>query len=268
MNRISRAPRNPNRRRGPCSAAVLGAAMLLPILLGHRPAAAAGEFRVLQLNLCHSGVVSCFTGDAVIDQAVAVIQGEQPDVVSLNEVCRADLPRLGGAAYAGWFTPARRPNGDTVKCTNGDDYGIGMLYRSTLSTSASNTYAAQDSGSERRVWMCSRFGDGTAACVTHLSTSGSTAMKQCKELLNGNMPANTSGSATVVAGDFNLRYNRWNPFEQNVQDCVPSGFFRKGDGSVQHIMASSAGFNFVATEVIDMDGTTDHPAFLVRLTRR
>jgi hypothetical protein len=265
MNRSRRARRTSSSLPALTGASVL-AALLVPALLGR--AAEAQEFRVLQMNLCHSGVVSCYTGDAAINQAIAVIQGESPDIVSLNEVCRADVPRIGGAAYAGWFTPARRPTGETVKCTNGDDYGIAMLHKAGLATSASNGYTAQDSGSERRVWMCSTFADGTAACVTHLSTSSSTAMKQCKELLNINMPAHTAGRATVVAGDFNLRYNQWNPFQPNVQDCVPSGFFRKGDGSVQHIMAASARFNFVATEVIGMAGTTDHPALLVRLTRR
>lgn len=244
------------------------AAFLAPTLLG-QPVAAAAEFRVLQLNLCHSGrVASCYTGDAVIAQARAVIEGEQPDVVSLNEVCRSDVGRLAGSTYVGWFTPARTPSGATVTCTSGEDYGIAMLHRVGLSTSASNTYAAQDTGNERRVWMCSTFQDGTAACVTHLSTSGSTAMRQCRELLGTNMPAHTSGRATVVAGDFNLRYNRWIPWEPNVQDCVPGGFFRKGDGSVQHVMASSGHFDFIATEAIGMQGTTDHPAFLVRLNRR
>ncbi len=230
--------------------------------------ASAAEFRVLQLNLCHSGHVSgCYTGDDAIDQANAVIAAEQPDIVSLNEVCRSDVDRLRGTAYQGWFTPARTPSGDTVKCTSGEDYGIAMLHRAAVATSVSNGYTAQDSGNERRVWMCSTFQDGTAACVTHLSTNKSTAMKQCKELLNINVPAHTGGRATVVAGDFNLRYNRWIPWEPNVQDCVPGGFFRKGDGSVQHIMVASAHYGFIATEVIGMDGTTDHPALLVRLNR-
>ena len=229
----------------------------------------AAEFRVLQLNLCHSGhVASCFTGDEAIEQAIAVMQGEQPDVVSLNEVCRSDVSVLAGSSYQGWFTPARDRNGNPVKCTNGEDYGIAMLHQAGRTTSVSNGYTAQDSGNERRVWMCSRLDDGTAACVTHLSTSSSVAMDQCEELLDINVPAHTGGSAAVVAGDFNLRYNRWNPWQPNVQDCVPGGFFRKGDGSVQHIMASSAHFAFIATEVIDMDGATDHPGLLVRLSRR
>lgn len=247
--------------------AVCAAGALCPFVLGGSGEAGAGEFRVLQLNLCHSGFVSCYTGEAVMTQAMAVIQGEQPDVVSLNEVCRADVARLAGQEYLGWFTPARRPTGETVKCTNGDDYGIALLHRAPATTRVSNTYAAQDGGGERRVWMCGRFEDGTSACSTHLSTDSSIAMKQCKELMNVDVPAHTSGAVTV-AGDFNLRYNTWNPFQPNVQDCVPSGVFRKGDGGVQHVMASLAGYGFVATEVIGMAGTTDHPALLVRLSRR
>ena len=230
-------------------------------------ARASTEFRVLQLNLCHSGrVASCYTGDAAIAQAVAVIQGEQPDIVSLNEVCRSDVDRLRGASYVGWFAPARAGSGGNITCTSGEDYGIALLHRVGRLTAVSNTYSAQDSGNERRVWMCSTFEDGTAACATHLSTTGSVAMRQCHELLDIDMPASSGGRPTVVAGDFNLKYNRWIPWQPNVQDCVPGGFFRKGDGGVQHILASTA-FGFIATEVIDMDGTTDHPALLVRLIR-
>jgi hypothetical protein len=52
-----------------------------------------GVTRVLQLNLCNSGDAGCFTGRAV-DRAAAVIRAEEPDVVTLNEVCRGDLPVL------------------------------------------------------------------------------------------------------------------------------------------------------------------------------
>jgi Endonuclease/Exonuclease/phosphatase family len=258
--------------RAPRALLLPGALIVLVALVAIAPrqvsAQEGGEYRVLQLNLCHSGHVSCYTGADAIAQARAVIEGEQPDVVSLNEVCRSDVDALAVPGYQGWFTPARTPSGATVKCTSGEDYGIGLLHRAARTSAVSNTYAAQDSGNERRVWMCSAFADGTGACATHLSTSSSTAMRQCHELLDINRPAHIGGLAAVIAGDFNLRYNRWIPWQPNVQDCVPGGFFRKGDGSVQHVMASSAHFDFIATEVIDMQGTTDHPALLVRLTRR
>ena len=226
------------------------------------------ELRVLQFNLCHGGQASCYTGDAVMAQALAVMEREQPDIVSLNEVCRSDIDALAGVTYRGWFVPALDPADRPIACTNGEDYGIGMLHRVGRASAVFGVYAAQDGGGQRRAWMCSAFEDGAAACVTHLSTVAWVAMKQCHELLDKNVPAHTGGRAAVVAGDFNLLYNRSVPWEPNVQDCVPDGFFRAGDGSVQHVMASSAHLDLVATHVIDMQRTTDHPALLVRLRRR
>ena len=65
--------------------------------------------RVLQLNLCNSGLAGCFTGRAV-DRAAAVIRAEEPDVVTLNEVCEGDVPSWSGRSpTAGRATrPSRR----------------------------------------------------------------------------------------------------------------------------------------------------------------
>jgi hypothetical protein len=60
--------------------------------------------------------------------------------------------------------------------------------------------------------------------------------------------------------DWNLKYKG----SPNAQDCVPGGFYRKGDGSLQHVIASDD-FTFLETVVIDMKGTTDHPGLEVRL---
>src|SRR2546430_2531181 len=64
----------------------------------------------------------------------------------------------------------------------------------------------------------------------------------------------------VVAGDWNLRHAG----HPNVQECVPAGFYRKGDGDVQHVFASG-NLGFVDGTRISMSGTTDHPAWLVTL---
>jgi hypothetical protein len=85
--------------------------------------------------------------------------------------------------------------------------------------------------------MCSRFEDGTAACATHLSTDRSVSPRQCRELMDTHLPASTGDDAIIVSG------------------------------AVQQVMASSAGFDLVATDLIDMEGTTDHPGLLVRLSR-
>jgi hypothetical protein len=61
----------------------------------------------------------------------------------------------------------------------------------------------------------------------------------------------------VVAGDFNL-------LEKDVRLCVPPGVARTGDGDVQYVLADS-GAGVVTRLVVDMRGTTDHPAVLAVL---
>jgi hypothetical protein len=109
-----------------------------------------------------------------------------------------------------------------------------------------------------RVWACLPAGS-LSACTTHLSArTGSVALAQCKELLGR---AVGLPGPTVVSGDMNLRYQG----SPNVQDCNPAGFYRKGDGNVQHVFASTS-LTFVSGTTISMSGTTDHPAWLVTVT--
>jgi hypothetical protein len=223
------------------------------------------EYRVLQLNLCHSGVnTSCFNGAATLAEARDVINSTQPQVVSLNEICANDVPQLAPSMGNGFatFAPARRPDGTPVRCTNGDEYGNGLIFRSTAAgTVFSAQYANQDSGTEKRVYVCAEFAD-IMGCSTHLSTTGNVAMAQCKSAIAMLRARGAGGKPTFLAGDFNLRYAPL--FGLDVQDCNASPFFRKGDGAVQHIFA--AGLGFQRTQVIGMRNT-DHPALLVVLTR-
>lgn len=224
----------------------------------------AGEFRVLQLNLCHSGVAGCFTGDAVMTRAVAVITAVAPALVTLNEVCRDDVPWLAAqtGALAFEFTPALKADDTPVKCKNGDHYGIGLLswIAPVWDGPLTGVYTAQSSMTERRVWLCMGY-DGFVGCTTHLSTHGETAMAQCLDLVGGPLATAAKTGPAVLGGDWNLKYNG----TPNAQACVPPGFFRKGDGSVQHILASDH-FGFLETIKHNMDGTTDHPGLEVRLT--
>ncbi|MFC6082673.1 endonuclease/exonuclease/phosphatase family protein [Sphaerisporangium aureirubrum] len=226
---------------------------------------AAQEYRVLQLNLCHGGVnTACYNGAATLQEARDVINARQPQVVSLNEICRNDLPPLATAMGNGFgtFAPARRPDGTPVRCTNGDEYGNGLIFRSpTAGTVFSGVYATQDSGTEKRVYVCVEFPD-LIGCSTHLSTTGNVAMAQCKAAVAMLRDRALAGKPTVLAGDFNLRYAPL--FGLNVQDCNASPFFRKGDGSVQHVFTANMGFT--RTEVIGMR-YTDHPALHIVLTR-
>lgn len=222
------------------------------------------EFRVLQLNLCHSGIADCFEGDAVMTKAVAVITAVGPGFVTLNEVCRDDVPWLAGmtGAVDHRFTPALRADDSPVKCKNGDDYGIGMLswVAPAWDEPVHGVYAAQSSMTERRVWICMGY-EGFAGCTTHLSTNGATALAQCMDVVNGPLATAAANGPAVLAGDWNLKYNG----SPDAQDCVPRGFYRKGDGAVQHVLASDE-WAFLETIKIDMDGTTDHPGLEVRFT--
>ncbi|HWO25410.1 MAG TPA: hypothetical protein VNO30_42005 [Kofleriaceae bacterium] len=235
-------------------------------------------FWVLQLNLCNSGFAGCYKNGQSIPEGQAVIQSNAPDVVTLNEICENDVPQLAATlanVYSGstvvWAFKAavdRRTNA-AYKCKNGQGYGIGLLAHipGTYSghTTYSGVYASQDTGSnEMRVWLCLSATGNYYGCTTHLATVGSVALNQCKYLMNTAIPSvRTSGGGyrpTVMGGDLNLKYN-WIP---DAQDCVPSGNFRKGDGDVQHIIATTD-FTFSSSKKISMT-YTDHPGWFVALT--
>lgn len=223
---------------------------------------AATPVEVLQLNICNSGVAGCYTGRA-LTKAVSVVTSVKPQVLSVNEACSGDVAplQLAMGASRAVFVAAQRRDGVPVTCVNGQQFGNILIVAEPFAGPASVTgrYAAQDTSNEMRVWACIPGGQ-VSACTTHLSArSGSTALAQCKELM-----ATAVGYArpTIVAGDMNLRYQG----SPNVQDCNPSGFYRKGDGAVQHIFAST-GLAFVSGTKIDMAGTTDHPGWLVTTTK-
>jgi hypothetical protein len=243
---------------------VLGVLLLVSgFLAGSAQAQAATTIKVLQLNICHSGHAGCYTGaEPVMAKAVSVIGSTKPQVLSVNESCEGDVTRLRTAMGASQavFVAAQTRAGAPVTCTNGQRYGNILIVVSTLAgaTPITGRYTAQDSGNEMRVWACLPAG-ALSACTTHLSAStGSVALAQCKELL-----ARAKGlpGPTVVSGDMNLRY-QGNP---NVQDCNPAGFYRKGDGDLQHVFAST-NLTFVTGTKISMSGTTDHPGWLVTVT--
>jgi hypothetical protein len=236
-------------------------------------------FWVLQLNLCNSGIAGCYDGGRSVPEAATAIQNSAPDVVTLNEICSNDVPQLAAtlaSVYSGstvvWAFKAaadRRTNAP-YKCKNGQDYGIGLIAHVPGTYSGHQTfsgiYASQDTGSaEERAWLCLHATGSYYACTTHLaSTSGTIALNQCKDLMNNIIPSVRSSDGgyapTVVGGDLNMKY-RGSP---NAQSCVPAGYFRKGDGDVQHIMATTD-FVFSSSRSIGMSHT-DHDGWFVALT--
>jgi hypothetical protein len=236
-------------------------------------------FWVLQLNLCNSGLAGCYDGGKSVPEAATAIRNSAPDVVTLNEICQNDVVQLSttlAGVYSGstvvWAFKAAtdRRTGAPYKCKNGQDYGIGLVAHIPGTYAGhrifSGIYASQDTGSaEERAWLCIQATGSFYACTTHLaSTSGSVALAQCQDLMNNLIPSvrSTGGgyAPTVVGGDLNMKY-RGSP---NAQSCVPAGTFRKGDGDVQHIMATTD-FVFSSSRTIAMNHT-DHDGWFVALT--
>ena len=251
-----------------------------PSTSGSRPAVLPPDYPFwnLQLNLCNSGYASCYRNGQSIPEAQTVIRSWYPDVVSLNEVCLSDVQnRLFPSMTQTWptdwtfwvFIPAWNvANSAPYQCTGGrGQFGNAVLghvlaedwagmtpYGDIYQWQAANT-------NEWRSWVCAAALGNYVACSTHLANNnGEAAMLQCNELLRTRVPAvwNASGyRPTVVGGDFNLKYGG----SPNIQNCVPSGWYRKGDGDVQHwFIRNELAFSFSRT--IGMT-YTDHPGWLV-----
>jgi endonuclease/exonuclease/phosphatase (EEP) superfamily protein YafD len=211
--------------------------------------------RVLQMNLCNSGLAACYTGRAVA-VAAEVIRAQSPDVVTLNEVCRSDVDVLGAGFGASAFRPALdRRTGAAFRCRNGEPYGIAVLTRRPMIGSEGGAYPRQNPADpEERVWLCVET-SGLAACTTHLdATNAAVARAQCDHLVDTVLPARPAPA--VLGGDFNLR--------SEARRCLAAGG-RADDGGVQNVVVS-APFAITGVRRIDMRATTDHPGLLVTLT--
>jgi endonuclease/exonuclease/phosphatase family metal-dependent hydrolase len=242
---------------------------------------AAKPIDVLQMNLCNSGIAGCYTGRSVAE-AAGVIRADQPDVVTLNEVCRADVEALdraltsavdangGGIVVSAFKAAGDRTTAGAYRCRNGQPYGIALVVHIPIDrgyTIASGLYPTQDlNDPEERAWLCLYAIGDFYACTTHLAdTSRTVALAQCGYLLRTIIPSvrERSGGAgpTVIGGDLNLATTG----PANVATCVPSGYLREGDGGVQYVLATTD-LSAASERVIAMHGTTDHPALLVSLT--
>jgi hypothetical protein len=238
-----------------------------------------GQFRVLQMNLCDSGIGRCYTGRSVTE-AAAVIRARVPDLVTLNEVCQDDVQVLkrtlmtashGGGVVSAFKAAIDRRTASAYRCLNGQPYGIGLLAHVPTShssyTTDSGIYPTQDpSDPEERVWLCLHPIGSFYSCTTQLAnTSRTIALAQCDYLLQTAIPAVHASDggyqSTVLGADLNLAYGG----PQNVRSCVPSGYLHKGDGGVQYVVAT-IDFAVSSDRSIGMDGTTDHPGLLVALT--
>jgi hypothetical protein len=258
------------------SVAVVACLVCAAALLTGSPAAGkvrGTPLRVLQMNLCDSGIARCYTGRSV-PEAAAVIRAEAPDLVTLNEVCADDVYVLdralagvhpGGTVVSAFQAAADRRTAGAFRCRNGQPYGIGLVAHLPVPSGGYPTYRGiypiQDSRDpEERAWLCLWASTYFYACTTHLaSTSPTVALAQCRYLLDKVIPR--VPAPAVLAGDLNLRYGG----VPDVRSCLPSGYLRMDDGAVQHVVATPD-FTAGSSRSIDMDGATDHPGLLVTLT--
>jgi len=246
-----------------------------------RPTSGPGEttVRVLQLNLCNSGRAGCYSGGRAVSMATALIRDDLPDVVTLNEVCRDDVRVLeralstasGGAAVVSAFRSAvDRSSQAPVRCQNGRAFGDGVLAAAPSAAPGSRDhgglYPVQDPDDvEERVWVCIDLATRLVACTTHTaSTSASVALGQCRYLLGSAVPMvrGEADEPIVLGADLNLAATG----SPNPDSCLPPGYRRIDDGALQDVVASP-GLAIRSRTVIDMRGTTDHPALLVDLER-
>jgi hypothetical protein len=270
------ANRSRHRFWGPVAAAGCVVSLLT---LGSAPAPAGDgpsgpSVRTLQMNLCNSGIARCYTGRAVA-QAATVIRAEQPDIVTLNEVCSNDvavLARALSSASSGRVADAfaaavDRRTGEPVQCRNGQRYGIALLARLRPPyphTTSTGRYSAQDAADpEERVWLCLHATGHFVACTTHLADgSASVALRQCRYLLNSVLPSiQNAGDPLILGADLNLEQDT----TPGLRSCAPPDFARTGDGDRQYIVASPD-VTVRSSGRIDLHGTTDHPGLVADLT--
>jgi hypothetical protein len=241
----------------------------------------AGPVRVLQLNLCSSGIAGCYTGRSTAE-AAAVIRAETPDLVTLNEICQDDVSSLERAladvvadgVVASAFQAARDGrSGDAYRCRNGQQYGIGLVSRWPAvpgSSAGGGIYPTQDrEDPEERAWLCLDVAatPAVAVCTTHLAyTKREVAIAQCRYLFGtviADVRARVRAAPLVLGGDLNL-----GPGDSpDLKSCLPAGSAVADDGGQQHVVVTPE-FVVDSSRTIDLHGATDHPALLVTLAPR
>jgi endonuclease/exonuclease/phosphatase family metal-dependent hydrolase len=235
--------------------------------------------RVLQMNLCNSGIAGCYTGRSTAE-AVGVIRTEVPDVVTLNEVCEDDVPVLErtladvvpGDTAVSAFQPHRDGRtGAPYRCRNGRLYGLGVVSRWPAEPGSAGdrgVYPAQDQDDpEQRAWLCLGVAATPAVtvCTTHLAyTKREVARAQCGHLFGtvvAGLRARDAAAPVVVGGDLNLGSGA----DPDLKACLPAGSALVDDGEAQHVVGTPK-FAVDGFRTIGMR-ETDHPGLLVTLTR-
>jgi endonuclease/exonuclease/phosphatase family metal-dependent hydrolase len=234
------------------------------------PGAAGSTFTLMQMNLCLSGLASCYRKaayPAVLEEAVSRIAQTHPDAVTFNEACGNDVAliarragyhvRFSRVIYGGWSLRCIRPAGRGF-------FGDAVLTRAPIKNSVSHAFLAQ-ADIERRQWLCVTTRDEIDVCTAHLSqrVPGEAAANdaQCEELVA--LLARRAAVRTVIfGGDLNRR-----------PPCAPGGFWILTDASARQDPGLQQVYGTAALHVpsahVIAARRTDHDILLVRaqLTR-
>jgi endonuclease/exonuclease/phosphatase family metal-dependent hydrolase len=222
-------------------------------------------YTLVQMNLCLSGRAACFPRVRYplgVRDATDVITNNRADVVTLVEVCRADVDEI--AAKTGLhvrFAAVSSSHGVPISCVDPGGrgaYGIAVLTRARITGSVDRPYAAQG-GIEQRHWLCVTTAEARV-CATHLEIRGSERVDavndaQCFEF--GQVLERFVGDLPVIVGG-----------DMNRDDaCAASGMWARTDGDAvqasgrQHVYATSD-FEEPETRIVPMV-YTDHDALIV-----
>ena len=226
---------------------------------------AGSTYTLMQMNLCLSGLGGCYSKvdyPAGVDDAVARIREANPDAVTFNEGCSADVARIARRTgyhlrfsrviYDGKPLPCVKPGGRGL-------FGDAVLTRAAIEGSESRAFEAQ-AGPERRVWLCVRTRVGVDVCTAHLAAPKPDEMAanapQCAELREL-LSRLAAARMVIFGGDVN-----------RLPSCAPRGFWTRTDRSAhqdpgsQHVYGTAA-LRLPWAQVVPATHT-DHDVLLVR----
>jgi endonuclease/exonuclease/phosphatase family metal-dependent hydrolase len=222
-------------------------------------------YRLMQMNLCLSGLASCYgkvAYPAVVEEAVALIRKAHPDAITFNEACGSDVAliarrtgyhlRFSRVIYVGERLPCVQPGGRGL-------FGNAVLTKAAIESSDSQDFEAQ-AGIERRRWLCVTTRVGVEVCTAHLSTRTTIELAgndaQCREL-TALLVRRAAARSVIFGGDVN-----------RLHSCAPDGFWTRTDRSagqapgLQHVYGSG-GLRSPSVEVVPATHS-DHDVLLVR----
>lgn len=223
------------------------------------------RFTVLQMNLCLSGQADCYPDTAypaILDEATSQILDDDADAVTLNEACSRDAAEVARRTGYQLRFAAVFVEGAPLRCVHPGSrghFGIAVLTKARLTTTADQAFATQ-TGAEQRRWICATTSRAVTVCTAHLSTRGSADDRhandgQCAEL-EAVLARYTQGGITVFGGDLNRRAS-----------CAPDTMWATADTAaaqvpgIQHIYGSTSGDE--PYRRVDPALHTDHDFFLV-----